>query len=453
MNDHDLDHPTESDLVDLVLGELDEGRSSTVSGHLGSCPACRILFDRARRGLPDLPASGRPPDTAGVVPDVTRRAVRGADRPEAGPRAGELWRARPPGGGPVTLVWVRALDPPGVVAVPVSFDIEFADEYTLVVAEEASPLGLPLALHTSVEATIDPSVLRDRLGSVDVGSDVIEAVLAARRTGEPVRGSGVGPAVVSPLDERIEYRQALADQMAGLAPSGRDDEPADQDEWWAPGTGSDRAGLLMAIHQALGQSHLSARISPRPPTTAAAEHLSAVALVTELDAFVLVASVDRQLEGAEQLEAARRVLHADQLLNAVCLVEPAAPFTSVVIDRRDVVEAIETPSGHLRPARQSRPPAPIGEALTKFLDATISPFGRLASTVVDGRAIDPRQLAVDVSAEAVRTVEASARGYKVQGKRPGYERVTRHRDSIIRLVEEALRRPDIDVASILEDPE
>ena len=56
-----------------------------------------------------------------------------------------------------------------------------------------------------------------------------------------------------------------------------------------------------------------------------------------------------------------------------------------------------------------------------------------------------------MSAEAVRAVEASARGYKVQGKRPGYERVVRHRDAIIRLVEAALTSPEVDVAEILED--
>jgi hypothetical protein len=176
-----------------------------------------------------------------------------------------------------------------------------------------------------------------------------------------------------------------------------------------------------------------------------------VALVAELDAFELDASLIRPLDDTARLEAARQVLHADQLLNAACLVDPTAPYLSVVIDRRDVVAAIETPSGQLRPPRQSRPPAPVGAALTKFLDTTISPFGRLARTFVEGRAVDPRQLAVDVSADAVRTVEAKALGFKTEGKRPGYERVKRHQASIIRLVEEALQRPDVDVAQALEE--
>jgi len=93
---------------------------------------------------------------------------------------------------------------------------------------------------------------------------------------------------------------------------------------------------------------------------------------------------------------------------------------------------------------------PVGVALSKFLDSTISPFGRLARTFVEGQALDPRALAVDVSADAVRTVEGSAKSFKTEGKRPGYERVKRHQAEITRLVEAALNQPGLDVAAILE---
>ncbi|HET9770798.1 MAG TPA: hypothetical protein VFS16_07910 [Acidimicrobiia bacterium] len=371
---------------------------------------------------------------AAAVPDALRAAVADADRPDA-PQPGELWRVRHPEGGPVTLVWLRSLSPAGAVVVPVSFDVEQADDSSPVVPGEESPLGLPLALHLPAETTIDRRALFDRVGRLD-----------------PAPGRSVGPRIGSPLDERLEYRQALADRLTELAvePS-RVGDTGGADEWWPLDTPSGRSDLLKAIHQGLGESHPNARISPRPPATAASEALSALALVAELDAFVLVASVDRPLGDEARLEAAREVLHADQLLNAVCLVEPAPPYLAVVVDRRDVVAAIETPSGELRPPRHSRPPAAVGAALTKFLDATISPFGRLARTFVEGQAPDPRALAVDVSADAVRTIAASAKSFKTEGKRPGYERVKRHQASITRLVEEALNRPDVDVAALLDD--
>lgn len=419
-----------------------------------------------------------------AVPEAARAAVSGAERPEAGPRPGELWRARPADGGPVTLVWIRSVDPSGPVVVPVTFDVEQADEMTLIVNADVSPLGLSLALHLAVETTIEPAALFDRLGRLDAGADVEAVHEAGRSAGVvPAGALAVGPSLLSPLDERAEFRQGLADRLSELTPGdlglgdapdavvapvgggvgsdavvatvgrGADGGPdAAIGEWWPLETPTDRAELLKAIHRVLAESHPGARIAPRPAAAAGSEQLSAVALVAELDAFVLVAVVDETLDDAGRLEAARQALHADQLLNAVCLTETRGPFLAVVVDRRDVVAAIETPSGRLAPARQSRPAAPVGTALSKFLDSTISPFGRLVSTYVEGHAPDPRMLAVDVSADAVRTIEASARSFKTEGKRPGYERVKRHQAAITRLVEEALNRPDVDVAALLEEP-
>jgi hypothetical protein len=452
------DHPTESALADLVLGRLTAPSAITVAQHVESCHQCQVMVGRLARAVPDLPdvvELGATP----AVPDPTLRAVAAADEPKAGPRAGELWRARDAHGGPVTLVWLREVGRRAVAAIPVSFDVELADEYSLVVGDDASPLGLPLAFHVSVETSIGRDALFDRLGSIDVAEGV-DAVRTAMSNGEPVLDAPVGARSLSPIDERVEYRQALADRMAELAGDNARDDGAkhahaydDQEPWWPLDARTERTALLVTIHEALRETHPAARITPRPPGAGGSDAVNAVALVAELDAFVLIASVDHAAAEQILLECARDVLQNDQLLNAVCLSESSAPFMSVVIDRRDVVAAIETPSGELRPPRRSRAPAPIGDALSKFLDATISPFGRLAGTVVDAQAIDPRALAVDVSAEAVRAVAASAKGFKVEGKRPGYERVTRHQPSITHLVEQALGDVEVDVAAMLEEPE
>lgn len=349
-----------------------------------------------------------------AVPEGVRAAVSGAERPEGGAIAGEVWRARLPGGA-VALVWLRS----AARAAPVTFDTEWADEETLIVSSDASPLGVPLAVHVGAEIAVDRQWLLDRLGRID--PQVIDAARSRRRD----------------LPARLPEGALEAAQ------------DADQ-EWWPLDTVSAHAELLKAVHRALAESHPAARIVPRPAATAGSERVGAVALVAELDAFVLVAVLDQPLGDVARFEAARQVLHSDQLLNAVCLVEPAEPYRAVVVDRRDVVAAIETPSGELRPPRQSRPPAPVGMALAKFLDATISPFDRLARTVVEGRALDPRALAVDVSADAVRTVHDSAKAFKTEGKRPGYERVRRHQAAITRLVEEALNQPAVDVSAILD---
>jgi hypothetical protein len=212
---------------------------------------------------------------AGVaLPEGVRAALSGADLPSAGPAAGELWRARRQGGGGVVVVWLRSITTNGAVAVPVSFDTELADEDTLVLPADASPLGLPLALHLAVETTVDRPSLLDRLGSIDAGA--VQVALAAR-------------AVVPVAPVRLE------DEF---------DRAADE-AWWPLEVPSGRADLLKAIHQVLGESHPGARIAPRPAATAGSEHLSAVALVAELDAFVLVAVLDG-LRAAEILTILNR---------------------------------------------------------------------------------------------------------------------------------------------------
>jgi hypothetical protein len=447
----DPDHATELEMVDLLAGDLDGESAARVADHARTCLACSMQLDRIAVGLPDLPdANVRAAASVSVAGSVLA-AVAGADRPRSGARPGELWRARARDSDVVMMVWVRARTPKATVVVPASLDTDYADEHTVIVPAEASPLGLSLALHTAVESAIDPGTLVDRLGLVDAMADV-DAARAAFAAGVRPDSVTVGPSIASPLDERVEYREALARQMADLAPAGVLPDEADsaREDWWLLPEMSASGALLATIQAAVGAAHPNARIVPRSVTGATAEYLRPVALVAELDAFVLVAIIDRDLGGSELLAAARDLLGADQLLDAVCFVEPDRPYMAVVVDRRDVVDAIETPSGAMQPPRRSRPAAIVGDALTKFLDATISPFGRLAGTVVDGCVLDPHDVAVDVSAEAVRAVGASARGYKVQGKRPGYERVVRHRDAIARLVEAALTSPDVDVSEILE---
>ena len=256
---------------------------------------------------------------------------------------------------------------------------------------------------------------------------------------------------MSPLDERLEYRQALADRLADLA---RGDDPDRR-------RGRRRTGLVAARHavrsgptssrpctRRSAESHPGARIAPRPAATAGSEHLSAVALVAELDAFVLVAvrRPARSTTPPGSRPPGRSCTPTSCSTPSVSSSPPRRSWRSWSTGATSWRPSRRRPASS-GPPRQSRPPAAVGVALSKFLDATISPFGRLARTFVEGQALDPRALAVDVSADAVRTVEGSAKGFKTEGKRPGYERVKRHQASITRLVEEALNRPDVDVAA------
>ena len=276
-------HPLASELVDFVSGRLDGEREDELTPHVRACTKCSTSLARFRRAADELPATDDVPwdpeivETA-VVPAAALAAVRGADRPSGGPRPGELWRARPPEGGEVTLVLVRAATPAGIRAVPVSFDVELAGADTLIVDAEQSPLGVPLAFHVAVETTLDRAALLDRLGATDIA--------------ERLDGVSAGTAVGSALDERIEYRAALADSAAALGQAGDEVLDTELDRWSVIDHRTAHADLFVAMHEALGESHPGARVTPAPVSAAGPAGVTAVASVSELDAFVLVAILD-----------------------------------------------------------------------------------------------------------------------------------------------------------------
>ena len=91
-------HPTESELADLVLGELDDAGRTAVADHVRTCPTCRLLVERLSGALArpvDAEAAADALDGTTAAPPAVVAAVAGADRPDRGPQVGDLWRARP----------------------------------------------------------------------------------------------------------------------------------------------------------------------------------------------------------------------------------------------------------------------------------------------------------------------------------------------------------------------
>ena len=126
---------------------------------------------------------------------------------------------------------------------------------------------------------------------------VLRAYLAApsRRRAAAV-GVVLGLAQLTKFTLLLLYPLWLLFWLAATLRAGPDDSDRARDEWWLLADMSAAGALLAAMHASVSAAHSNARIVPRSTTGAATEHLNAVALVTELDAFVLVAIVDRDLE-------------------------------------------------------------------------------------------------------------------------------------------------------------
>lgn len=131
------------------------------------------------------------------------------------PHAGELWRA---GKHEALLVWVRKVFDDGIVdSVPVTFDVECADEATLLIPADATPIGCELAAMTTVRTHLDKGVFLGFACVLNIGAE-IEEVIKASRQGRPAEGVRVGLPIMSDADQRIEYRCAIRDVLAHMSP-------------------------------------------------------------------------------------------------------------------------------------------------------------------------------------------------------------------------------------------
>jgi hypothetical protein len=164
-------------------------------------------------GSPDADAISRILEASTPGPSVLARLTSTHD--EGPPRPSELWRV---GCDEALLVWVRRVFADAVDVVPVVLDIELADQESVVVPAHATSLGMPLALLTGVRGHVGMPAFLQRLGSVEVAAQVQE-VMAATREGRPPQGVDVGLPIESDDDQRVEYRQAIADLLSDLAPS------------------------------------------------------------------------------------------------------------------------------------------------------------------------------------------------------------------------------------------
>ena len=119
------------------------------------------------------------------------------------PSQGEIWRAA--WASCVQLVLVVEVGDADVEAIPVSPDVDLADDKTVSI-DPGRPLNHPIAAWCGLRRHLPIRVLDVCITTVDPTE--LEAV---------DRGEGDGPSITSLLDERAQLWKAMADRMAELA--------------------------------------------------------------------------------------------------------------------------------------------------------------------------------------------------------------------------------------------
>jgi hypothetical protein len=417
---HSLSHLNESVLHTFVQGRL-KG-AAAVADHLERCLACRVWSTRlqdASVSEADASIISRLVETSPAVPEALHRAL--LDSPSsAAPAIGELWRV---GRGEALLVWVRRVFDDSAAVIPVTFDGDLADNFSLIIPDDESPLGLELVVMASVEAHVDLRAFLQRVSVLPV-EDRVEALRESRRGRFPTSlDLLVGAPVVSEQDQRLEYRQVLSDLLADLSPAAFAEElevePGDE--------GVDVHRFVETLSE-LTWRRTGLTVQPLPIDHIAidpAHDLLAVAMVKDLDAAVLVAA----LTGADAAstltqpdlargcgELLRR--HPDAVAVAVAIQD--REWTTVVVDPPSAARALEVPSGHFSEPLVAFQPLALIDALLKHLDARATHWDPVGVQYFDREPLDLVELGAISAAAAMERTIAEGRRILTPAKKRAY---------------------------------
>jgi hypothetical protein len=404
------DHPS---TLQLAGHEADPA----VRQHLAACLACRV---RAARLWHEL-APGEPADDAvtrileASSPGPAILASFSAQRDPGPPRPGDIWRI---GRSEPILGWIRQVFSDAIDIIPVVLDIELADQESVFLPPESTPLGIPLALLTGIRGHVGPRALLQRIGYVHAFAAVKE-VMAAARDGRMPDGVTVGPPIDSDDDQRVEYRQVIADLLADLGPeTWTDDGPP----------GPELTELLSAELSFLNSG---AQVLPMPlhqEPVSSAVSLFPCARVTYLDTSLVVAALagaglDEALSSQSALaEACLNLARLEPDAAAVAITSKARgrldiDWPAVVLRVADLRTAYETPTGRVMAPRIAREPLPVVDAVVKYLDSQAPAWEvtEPVTTRIDG--IDIAGLAGRSAADAVAGVRGQYRRARTPGKR------------------------------------
>jgi hypothetical protein len=295
-----------------------------------------------------------------------------------------------------------------LLVAPVTFDIEAADEETLVVDATESPLRTGLAVHPRLATEVPAAALIGKMGSFGPA-----AGLGAARPGVA--------AVADASDPRLEVRQCLADRLGSMEEHPPD--PATGADAPPPGFDEVRSALISDLRSFRGHS-CTVRPQDAWGDVLAAHRAGWEPLFTvdEVGVVLVVFDTPHGLVDDSDFDAARSVLTR---FNGTALVVLAGAVSDLaeVFDSSSLHHGIDAPSGRHTPPRPLISGLTPFDAMAKFLDQTTgaraaAPASRGPVTRVDVGDI-LRQAAGDALAEAARQ---GAR-FKIAPKRRGYESV------------------------------
>jgi hypothetical protein len=425
-------HPTTDELLAAATGNP----SPETATHLEDCRHCQVLLARLRDAHAvswDVPAEA-PMRLIQASPTIAATHQQPTTR-DTHPTTGDVWRTQAPES---LLVWVRkAVSERTIDVIPLTLDVDLADDRTLIVPASETPWGCDAAVFVDTRTHVHVDALESNLATLDLAEDVQHIIDeephgTTRATGTPI---------TSIEDQRLEYREALRRDLDRFAPSswGRDNRDSASD----PGTDTDRRVPEDQLNDRIpGLTFLD--VSERSATTTVGT-MTSCRKVACLDAVVLICRLDSsgpllRSDVTDVARASRDLVAGEHDATAVAVFQPTPEQPTALFRRSDMRSAIGIPSGQTADPGPYLFDLPLVDALFKHFDGydvgtTWYGPGRLTSLA-----------AVDVAKRASRHAAASAAAVAKSGsaahqppKKAAFGRAHEHVPAIEAFVEAVAR--------------
>lgn len=360
-------HPLDVDLLGYALGDLDAAFATELGQHLGQCLLCRIHLNRITRGGLDPGSDSMPTLTYPEIATTVLEIVDGEHRPSV-VRPGQLWLA---GASHRMVVWIEAVnETAGMTTVlAATLDVDAADHTSLIV--DVPRLGREVAIFTSIPGWIPLDQLDAFVDDVGATDEIAQLQARVEQPGALVRSASrdqaaaaqlrVGTRISGGSDERLEFRQVLADQLAALDP---EIEDADDRDDQPPTELSEFDAIVAHVRNELAHDLTSKRpglcqVNPVDHDYLIGSYVRSlpvhpVATIHELDCIMLVVASESPHNGLGfDAEDAYKLL-LDSGASSLAVVEPATPYLT-----RMFVGSVLRPAFELPRATERHDPRPL----------------------------------------------------------------------------------------------
>jgi hypothetical protein len=416
-------HPSS---MELLAALRDAARADVLRVHLEQCVACRVRQSRIQReeGIPDTAGTNsiaRIVAASTPLPQVLAGIVTATRH--GSPQPNEVWRV---GRDEALLVWVRRIFDDGVAdVIPVVLDTELADQETVLMEANATPLGVEAAVMVALRTHIDLDAFLNPVGVVDIGKQVNELMTAVEEGRRP-SGVAVGPVIRDDDDQRLEYRQALRDLLAELSPSAWQSRPDGSAAPMGPVahmSDNDTTGIKNELGERLPGVKCFQVPQNRAEVLTSVE-ATAVLKVTYLDTAVLVVTLcgDNLVEFPDIRAiagACRQLCQIESDADAAAVALPNKDWQAILLTTAHMREAYQVPGGESAGPTATMRGYSLVETLFKHLDEfamTSWPFVEPATATTVGPtnlhkiATHHAQASIErITAQGKRTVQPAKR--------------------------------------------